>query len=74
MAERLVICAKNRIATIFLVQQMREAQHIQSKMQEHYGNDAQQAGGSVVSQARAREVELIANIQNGVSVWYSKSD
>ena len=34
-------------------------------MQERYGREAQQAVDSVVSQARAREAALIANIQNG---------
>ena len=34
-------------------------------MQERYGRETQQAVDSVVSQARSREAELIANIQNG---------
>ena len=49
----------------FWLQQIREAQNIQSKMQERYGRDAQQAVDSVVSQARTCEAEVVANIQNG---------
>ena len=49
----------------FLLQQIKEAQNLQSQMQVHYGIEAQKAFDSVVSQARAREAELIANIQSG---------
>ena len=48
-----------------LLQQIQEAQHIQLQMQEHCGREAQKAVDSVVSQACAREAELIANIQSG---------
>ena len=34
-------------------------------MHEHYGREAQKAVDSIASKARAREAELVANMQSG---------